>query len=110
MAAKGYHFIDFSFPGRYLFEKGEPGEYVYRIELLKNMPRNLESQAYIGFMEDTDAELVSTFFRWAWFRKKSADGPFDLYTDYSSQIKHYQRIIFLTVLRITLFACQERQR
>ena len=96
MAAKGMHFIDFSFPGRYLFEKGEPGEYIYRLELLKHMPGHPESKAYIEFMEDTGIELVSTYFRWAWFRKKATDGPFDLYTDYSSQIKHYLRIFWFT--------------
>ncbi|KGK87283.1 hypothetical protein DP73_14470 [Desulfosporosinus sp. HMP52] len=94
MAAKGYNFIDFSLPGRYLFETGNPGEYIYRIELLKHLPNSPESKDYIEFLEDTGGELVSSHFRWAWFRRKSADGPFHLFTDYSSQIKHYQRIIW----------------
>ncbi|MCX7920517.1 MAG: DUF2812 domain-containing protein [Clostridia bacterium] len=96
MAAKGLHFIDFSFPCRYLFEEGTPGEYIYRLEFLNKLPSNAESRAYINFMEESGAELVSTYFRWAWFRKKASEGSFDLYTDYSSKIKHYKRIIWFT--------------
>lgn len=92
MAEKGMNFIDFKLPGRYLFEEGKPGEYVYRLELLEHRPKHPQSKAYIEFMEETGVELVATYFRWAWFRKKTADGLFDLYTDYSSRIQHYQRV------------------
>lgn len=94
MAAKGMNFIDYSF-SRYLFEKGTPGEYVYRIELLNNLPSHPESKAYIEFMEETGAECVSTYWRWVYFRKKAADGAFDIYSDYDSRIKHYKRVISL---------------
>lgn len=33
MAASGWHCIDYLF-GRYMFEKGEPGAYIYRIQPL----------------------------------------------------------------------------
>lgn len=95
MAAKGLNFIDFSLPGRYLFEEGTPGEYIYRLELLGNSPRHPESIAYFNFMEETGVELVSTYLRWAWFRKKASDGPFELYSDYASKINLYKRVSWL---------------
>ncbi|MTI95977.1 MAG: DUF2812 domain-containing protein [Firmicutes bacterium] len=95
MAAKGYHMIDISFPGRYLFEEGEPGEFIYRIELLKELPTELESKAYIKFMEETGAECVSTYTRWAYFRRKIEDGPFELYTDTEAKLQHYRRIAWM---------------
>lgn len=99
MSAKGFQFIGYGFP-TYLFEDGRPGEYTYRIELLEHSPSNIESRQYIKFLEDTGAECVDTFYRWAYFRKKTADGPFDLYTDLDSRIKHYQRILRLLQLLI----------
>lgn len=95
MAAKGYHMIDFSFPCRYLFDLGVPGEYIYRVELLKALPIELESKAYIKFMEETDAECVCTYFRWAYFRRKAVDGPFALYTDSKAKLQHYRRIAWM---------------
>lgn len=94
LAAKGLNFIDYSF-SRYLFEEGTPGEYIYRIELLDNIPTHPESKTYIKFMEETGAECVATYSRWVYFRKKASEGTFDLYSDYDSRIKHYKRIVTL---------------
>ena len=94
LAAKGLNLIDYSV-ARYLFEKGTPGEYIYRLELLDNLPNHPESKAYIKFMEETGAECVSTYMRWVYFRKKASEGTFDLYSDYDSKIKHYKRVAAL---------------
>ena len=45
--------------------------------------------------------MVGHYMRWVYFRKKSADGPFDLFSDFESRIRHLKRIIAL-VLPITL--------
>jgi hypothetical protein len=78
--------------GVYTFEETEPGEYIYRIELLEKDPVATESKAYISFMEDSGVELISTHFRWVYFRKKAVDGAFEIYSDMDSRITHYQRI------------------
>jgi hypothetical protein len=91
MAAKGMALIDYSWC-RYLFEDCKNGEYIYRIELLENLPSHPESQAYIRFMEESGVECVATYARWIYFRKKAADGPFDIYSDRDSMITHYKRI------------------
>jgi hypothetical protein len=105
MASKGLNLIDYSF-GRYLFEEGKPGEYIYRLELLNELPSHAESQAYIKFMEETGVECVATYMRWVFFRKKAEEGAFDLYTDCASRIKHYKRILWLigVVALCNLFA------
>lgn len=91
MSAKGLQLCSYYF-GQYVFDEGQPGEYTYRLELMESHPRGAEGSAYIRFMEGAGVECVDTFWRWAYFRKKTADGPFDLYTDASSKIKHYQRV------------------
>ncbi|MFZ5987560.1 MAG: DUF2812 domain-containing protein [Bacillota bacterium] len=91
MASKGMNFIDFTF-ARYLFEQGTPGEYIYRIELLSQPPTHPESQEYIKFMESVGVEYMGKWVRWVYFRKKASDGPFEIFSDYDSRIKHYKRV------------------
>jgi len=99
MAAKGLALTDYS-TLRYTFEECEPGEYIYRIEYLENRGRHPETIHYIRFMEDSGIEHIATFRNtWVYFRKKAADGAFEIYSDIESRIRHYQRIskIWLTV-------------
>ena len=100
MAAKGLALVGVGWC-RYEFEECLPGEYQIRLELLENHPCHAESQQYIGFLEETGAEQVGSFMRWVYFRKKTADGSFDLYSDLESRISHLKRIIML-VLPISL--------
>ncbi|RDY26942.1 DUF2812 domain-containing protein [Romboutsia weinsteinii] len=95
MAAKGMMLKNYTF-GTYYFEKDIPGKYIYRIELLENAPNHTESRVYIEFMEDTGVEYISSYMNWVYFRKKSDEGEFDLYSDLDSKIKHYNRILQLT--------------
>lgn len=105
MAGLGLNFKHYSI-GTYLFEEGTPGEYIYRLELLPQMPQHPGSEAYIKFSEETGTEFVDSYFRWVFFRKKSVEGDFELYTDYDSRIKHYKRVLWLTgiVWILNLFA------
>lgn len=95
MADKGLILTDYNFL-KYSFEEGTPGEYIYRIELLNNLPAHPESRKYIRFMEETGVECVATYIRWVYFRKKKSEGEFDLYSDYDSRIKHYVEIVKFT--------------
>ena len=94
MSQKGLQLLDYT-PGRYLFEEGTWGQYIYRIELLDQLVSHPESRAYIRFMEETGTEYVTHILRWVYFRKKASDGPFELYTDRESRITHYKRIMTL---------------
>lgn len=44
--------------GKYQFKKATPGEYIYRIELLKKSLSLDESKEYIKFMQDVGVDLV----------------------------------------------------
>lgn len=94
MAAKGLAMTDYSWC-RYVFEDTPPGEYTYRLELLENVTIHPESRKYIEFLEETGVEQVASYMRWVYFRKKTKDGPFDLYSDIDSKLGHYQRVFQL---------------
>lgn len=94
MSAKGMQLCDVGFC-RYVFEEGDPGKYIYRLELLRRHPTDAESIAYIRFMEDLGVEHVGSLLYWVYFRKKAVDGPFDLYSDIPSKIRHFRRMTLL---------------
>jgi len=102
MAAKGLALTDYSWC-RYAFADCEPGEYTYRIELLQHLPYHPESQKYMRFMEDNGVEHVASYNAWIYFRKKTSEGTFDIYSDIDSRIRHYRRVNLMW----SLLACAE---
>lgn len=91
MAAKGLAMTAYSFCC-YTFEDTNPGEYIYRIEMLPHGLNHPESVHYIHFMEENGVEHVDTYRTWIYFRKKATDGAFEIYSDIDSRINHYQRV------------------
>ncbi len=100
MAAKGLCLVSVGFC-RYEFEDCTPGEYAIRMERLEKSPKKPESRNYINFMEETGAEQVGAFSTWVYFRKKTADGPFEIFSDLTSRIKHLKQIIRF-ILSVTI--------
>ena len=96
MSAKGQHLVSVGLC-RYEFEEGEPGEYTYRYELLQNPPPHPEGIEYIQFVEDMGAEHIGSMEGWAYFRKKTSEGEFNLFSDNASLAAYHlrmQRLVF----------------
>ena len=94
MVSKGYAMTRF-FLGVYWFEKCEPGEYTYRVDLVRD--KNIQKKnEYYALIQETGGELVEIWGPWAFFRKK---GVFELYSDNESMIEQYRKIknMFLTL-------------
>ena len=89
MSKKGWALKSF-FLGFYKFEKCEPGEYIYQIDLL---PEGVKKQEYYEFMEETGVEIVDRWFYWVYLSKKASEGPFELYSDKESLKGHYESIV-----------------
>lgn len=103
MSAKGLQLTDVG-PFRYVFEEGLPREYIYRLELLDELPTHPKSMEYIHFIEETGAEHIASLIRWVYFRKKNTEQGFDLFSDIDSRIKHLDRMLCLAgVLAIAGF-------
>jgi len=96
MSAKGQQLVGVGLC-RYEFEEGEPNEYTYRYELLQNPPPHPDGVEYIQFVEDTGAEHIGTMEGWAYFRKKTSEGEFSLFSDNASLAAYnlrMQRLVF----------------
>lgn len=94
MAAQGKALVSARYM-TYEFEDSAPGEYAVRLEMLENAPDSEEGRQYIDFVESTGAEYVGKVMKWVYFRKKTADGPFELHGDNATRMKHLKRIIAL---------------
>jgi hypothetical protein len=105
MCAKGWHFKKWR-AYKYTFEKGEPGEYTYRLDYLLKFGFGREVKEYIDFVEGTGAELVQKNFSWAYFRQHRDEGPFVLYSDTSSKLKFVNRLFafYVTVILINILS------
>jgi hypothetical protein len=93
MSVKGMNLIGVG-AFKYVFEEGNPGDYVYRIELLDEWPSHPESMAYIHFLEDTGAEHIGSVLRWVYLRKKANMQAFDLFSDIDSRINHLKKVLW----------------
>ena len=94
MAAQGQALVSARYM-TYEFEDSAPGEYAVRLEMLEHAPDSPEGRQYIEFVESTGVEYVGRVMKWVYFRKKTADGPFELHGDNATRIKHLQGIIRL---------------
>ena len=90
MAADGWALTGF-FVGFYRFEACEKGEYTYQVDLGDQLFS--VSSEYRDLMEELGVEIVTLWGYWIILRKRTADGPFELYTDVDSQIEHYTKIL-----------------
>lgn len=92
----------------YTFEKGTPGEYIYKIDLPNDSMTDVEVDAYYKFMEECGIEVVSSFKFWRYLRKKSADGPFDTANNTMAQLsmvnKAYGMATKMLCIMIAIFA------
>ncbi|MFJ7952104.1 DUF2812 domain-containing protein [Lysinibacillus sp. NPDC096418] len=86
MAEQGWHLKKF-WPFVHVFEKGNPGEYIYRNEMVMTRKKD-----YIEFLETMNLEHVHRFGFWSYFRKKRIDGPFDIYSDSTDKIRYLSKI------------------
>ena len=105
MVKKGYAMKSF-FLGLYTFEKCEPNEYTYRVDLIKDKSQK-ELEEYIELITETGAEYIQRWGVWAIFRKK---GEFELYTDVESNIEQYSKIktmfLALSILELCMVPLQ----
>ena len=85
----------------YRFEPCEPGEYAFRIDFLNHPTWHPASREYFSFLEEMGIQVVGKWLFWIALKKRTADGPLDLYSDFESQIRHCQRVVrWFTVIAV----------
>ncbi len=94
MAAQGWLLTKTKLTGC-VFEPCEPEVYHYRLELLKHPLRHPETQEYLRFLQEMGMDTIPTGWRWVYLRRKASEGPLELYSDVSDQIRYHRRMLRL---------------
>ena len=106
MARNGWNLVGVNCLLRYVFEKGNAGEYIYKLDLPDNLEHGMDESAYCNFLAECGIEVVCKQKQWLYLRKRAADGPFaekdDLFAKLQMTNKAYSYAIrvFSTLLRI----------
>lgn len=79
----------------YHFIKTEPGEYSVCLQYL---PYAEENSDYTDLLAESGAERVGRMVQWVYYRKKTKDGPFQLFSDLDSRIAHLDKIALLMLV------------
>jgi hypothetical protein len=106
MAQDGHAMDDFCpglFCDTFSFDKCEPGEYTFRILMLDNNDKHPKSLRYLRFLRENGVEHIKSNGHAVYLRKKTADGPFDLFTDRDSQLTYHKKMIRMYAYTLLLY-------
>lgn len=97
MSGQGWHLESVALPGRYRFARGEPVDFVYRLDYFLG---RADSTNYRQLFKDAGWDHVGQMGGWQYFRQEAAkDKLLEIYTDDASKVTMYQRImLFLIIL------------
>lgn len=87
MARNGWNFVRVNMMCRYVFKKGTPGEFIYKLDLPENMPHGLGKEEYYNFLTECGIRIVFELKDWMYLQKRAADGPFSSAEDMFSKLK-----------------------
>lgn len=90
MSAKGLQLVDINM-WKFTFVDGGHSEHTYRLNFMNYYNRH-ETMEYVNLTEEMGIEYIGTSGWWGYFRRKSSDEPFVLYSNNASKIKHYLRM------------------
>lgn len=92
MSLKGWHLTGYDFAGFYTFTKGEPHDYIYRMDYQPNSPK--DEVEYLQLFRDGGWEQVAKYLSWHYFRKDPKPGETnEIFTDAETRIAKYNRLI-----------------
>lgn len=91
MSRRGWHFV--STNGLiYRFEQGQPGEYIYKIDLPDGVDASRRAD-YERFMAECGVEVVSRFKEWIFLRRRASEGPIETADNSRAQLSLINRAI-----------------
>ena len=100
MCSKGYALTNCNVCS-FLFDKCNPGEYYYSIELLENLPSHPTNEDFINYLNDEwGIEYVCQNRNWAFFRRKRKLGEFSLFSNVSSKVYYFKRTLISRLMLI----------
>ena len=86
MAAAGWNFVRTN-GVRFVFRKGTPGEFRYKIDLAERTADDRVQEEYYNFLTDCGLRIVCDFKEFIYLQKPTAEGPFDAADDTYARLR-----------------------
>lgn len=94
---------------RYIFRRGTPGEYIYKLDVVERTASDEVRESYFNFLTECNIRVVGELKDWLFLQKKAAEGPFDMKDDTYAKLRHINKIYSFSVRTfcrlLTTFAC-----
>jgi hypothetical protein len=87
MAREGWHLVHVNALVRYVFKRGTPREFIYKLDLPENLPHGLGREEYYNFLTECGIRIVCEKKQWIYLQKRTADGPFDADDDMFAKLR-----------------------
>ena len=87
MAREGWNFVRVEMLCRYVFKRGTPREYIYKLDLPENLPHGLGREEYYNFLTECGIRIVCEKKQWMYLQKRAADGPFNADGDMFAKLR-----------------------
>jgi hypothetical protein len=100
MSRHGLHLRELGVLGWYYFQRGEPGEYAYRMDF-NNTQKNRSE--YLQLFQDAGWQHCGRLGGWDYFRKQHKPGEvMEIYSDRESKIQKYNRLLISLIIFIPI--------
>lgn len=96
MAKEGWNLTAVGFC-RYIFRRGTPGEYIYKLDVVERTASDEVRESYFNFLTECDIRVVGEFKDWLFLQKKAADGPFDMKDDTYAKLRLVNKVYSFAV-------------
>jgi len=96
MAKEGWQLTAIGFC-RYIFRRGTPGEYIYKLDVVERTASDEVRESYFNFLTDCGIRVVGEFKDWLFLQKKAADGPFDMKDDTYAKLRTVNKVYSFAV-------------
>lgn len=96
MAREGWNLTAVGFC-RYIFRRGTPGEYIYKLDIVERTASDEVKESYFNFLTECDIRIVGEFKDWLYLQKKAADGPFDMKDDTYAKLRTVNKVYSFAV-------------
>lgn len=100
MSGQGWHLKTVEPPGYYVFKRGLPLEYVYRLDFFTGRS---DMANYQQLFEDAGWEYFGAKWGWQYFRHQLVRGKQqEIHTDNASKVQKYQRILVVLIILLPI--------
>ncbi|MBR5820623.1 MAG: DUF2812 domain-containing protein [Alistipes sp.] len=82
---------------RYIFRRGTPGEYIYKLDIVERTASDEVKESYFNFLSECNIRIVGELKDWLFLQKRAADGPFDMKDDTYAKLRQVNKVYSFAV-------------